>query len=73
MTKNIAFIHAGFPGGGAERVTRDIAKYLNGVNGAYKVYVFTRSVHKGLLLQEDEENITVIETKRIDAEMHYSK
>lgn len=69
MTKNIAFIHAGFPGGGAERVTRDIAKYLNGVDGAYKVYVFTRSVHKGLLLQEDEENITVVETKRIDAEV----
>jgi glycosyltransferase involved in cell wall biosynthesis len=68
MAKNIAFIHAGFPGGGAERVTRDIAKYLNEFNGEYKVHVFTRSIHKGLLSEEDKNNITVVETKQITAE-----
>ena len=68
MKTNIAFIHAGFPGGGAERVTRDIAKYLNGFNGRYKVYVFTGHIHTGLLSQDDQDNITIVHEKQITAE-----
>ena len=42
--KKVAFVHDIFPGGGAERVTIDIAKYLSGHNLGYKCYVFTPEV-----------------------------
>ena len=38
---NIAFIHTIFPGGGAERISRDIAAELSG-DGRYRFFVFAQ-------------------------------
>lgn len=50
----VAFIHNRFPAGGAERVTIDIARYLN-VYGGYHIYVYA-SKPSGRLLPEDVSN-----------------
>lgn len=49
--KRIAFIHNRFPAGGAERVTMDIALYLNSVSG-YEVYVYASRISDFLLTDE---------------------
>ena len=50
MTR-IAFVHNNFPGGGAERVTIDIARYLESVGG-YQVYVYTTRVSPSMMTDE---------------------
>ena len=60
MRRNIAFIHAGFPGGGAERITKDIAEYLNRFEGMYRISVLTRYVHDHLLTPDYTRNITIV-------------
>lgn len=60
MSHNIAFIHAGFPGGGAERVTKDIAEYLSRFGDRYKVFVFTTHIDKDLLTPAHTEFITLV-------------
>ena len=47
--RKIAFVHNRFPAGGAERVTMDIARYLDSIGG-YRVYVFAS--HPGSFPQE---------------------
>lgn len=49
--KRIAFVHNNFPAGGAERITVDIARYLENVGG-YKVYVYTTRVSPSLMTDE---------------------
>lgn len=49
--KRIAFVHNNFPAGGAERITVDIARYLENVGG-YKVYVYTTRVSTSLMTDE---------------------
>ena len=49
--KRIAFVHNWFPAGGAERVTIDIAEYLNMVGG-YKVYVFATHLSESRLTEK---------------------
>lgn len=47
----VAFIHNGFPAGGAERITVDIARYLHSVGG-YEVFVYTTKVAESLMTDE---------------------
>lgn len=49
--KRIAFLHNWFPAGGAERVTIDIAEYLNMVGG-YEVYVFATHLSESMLTEK---------------------
>lgn len=49
--KRIAFVHSRFPAGGAERITIDIARYLNGYGG-YQVYVYASKVDSSLMTDE---------------------
>ena len=49
--KRIAFVHNWFPAGGAERVTIDIAEYLNMVGG-YEVYVFATHLSESMLTEK---------------------
>lgn len=44
-------MHNNFPAGGAERITVDIARYLENVGG-YKVYVYTTRVSTSLMTDE---------------------
>lgn len=60
MAHNIAFIHAGFPGGGAERITKDIATYLSRFGDRYRVFVLTTHIDKDLLTPAHIENITLV-------------
>lgn len=57
MTK-VAFVHNGFPAGGAERITIDIARYLKGVGG-YHVYVYTTKVDESLVTDELYDIMTI--------------
>lgn len=57
MTK-VAFVHNGFPAGGAERITVDIARYLKGVGG-YQVYVYTTKVDQTLMTEEIRDIMTI--------------
>jgi glycosyltransferase involved in cell wall biosynthesis len=50
---NIAFVHTVFPGGGAERVTRDIASgILNSSPEGYSFFVYTPSVREVILTED---------------------
>lgn len=50
---NIAFVHTVFPGGGAERVTKDIASgILKSSPEGYSFFVYTPSVRKDILTGE---------------------
>lgn len=62
LSMNIAFTHAGFPGGGAERVTKDIANYLSKFGNKYKVYVFTKHIATDLLTTDHTVNIKLEKT-----------
>lgn len=57
MTK-VAFVHNGFPAGGAERITVDIARYLKSVGG-YQVYVYTTKVDQTLMTEELRDIMTI--------------
>ena len=57
MTK-VAFVHNGFPAGGAERITVDIARYLKSVGG-YHVYVYTTKVDQTLVTKELSDIMTI--------------
>lgn len=56
--KRVAFVHNNFPGGGAERITIDIARYLNSVGG-YQVYVYTTRVSSTLMTDEIQNLLTI--------------
>lgn len=57
MTR-IAFIHNSFPAGGAERVTVDIAGYLNAF-GNYRVFVYASRVSESLMQDDFRGLVTV--------------
>ena len=57
MTK-VAFVHNGFPAGGAERITVDIARYLKSVGG-YQVYVYTTKVDQTFVTKELSDIMTI--------------
>lgn len=59
--KKIAFTHDLFPGGGAERVTIDIAKYLHEHHPDYKCYVFTPRIVEEMCTEEIKRVITVVQ------------
>ncbi|MFK8265197.1 glycosyltransferase [Capnocytophaga cynodegmi] len=61
---NIGFVHEVFPGGGAETVTSNIAKYIS--KEKYKTFVFTYNVNEHLLTQPDKDNITIIKINKED-------
>lgn len=66
--KRIAFIHNRFPGGGAERVTIDIARYLHGFED-YEVFVYASRIAEGQPTKEVAEILTLrqIPTQAIPA------
>ena len=51
---NICFVHAVFPGGGAERVTRDIARGImfQANPGEYSFYIYTPIIRDELMTEE---------------------
>ena len=55
MTR-IAFVHNGFPAGGAERITLDIARYL-APSGGYEIFVY--ATHIGSLAEDDAGCLTL--------------
>ncbi len=57
---NIAIIHDGFPGGGAERISADIAEYLAGFPGNhYKVFVYCKHWKKEKMTARMHETMTI--------------
>lgn len=56
--KRIAFIHGCFPAGGAERITVDVAEYLNNLGG-YEIFVYTSKIEDELLTSRIEANIKI--------------
>ena len=58
--KKIAFIHEIFPGGGAERVTFDIAEYLYKNRKDYQCYVFTPTIVEELYTNQTKQIIKAI-------------
>ncbi len=62
--KKILFAHGIFPGGGAERVTIDIAKYLTLCNSDYKCYVCTPEIVEDLCTEEVKNCLTIIEVSQ---------
>lgn len=61
--KRVAFVHDIFPGGGAERVTIDIAKYILQNYSDYKFYVFTPGLVEDLYTDDIKECITIKEIR----------
>lgn len=62
---NLAFYHPfGFPLGGAEKVTSNLAKPLT--NKGYRVTVFTKKCHEYLLTEDDKKYIQVVEVDTSD-------
>ena len=57
---NIAFVHDIFPGGGAERVTIDIARHLNSVSESYRIYVYTPVINVDMLSDRITRNLVAI-------------
>ena len=50
---NIAFIHTIFPGGGAERISRDIAMSINaGFPSKYNFFIFAQIIIEEALTEE---------------------
>lgn len=66
--KRIAFVHNNFPAGGAERITIDIARYLESAGG-YQVYVYTTRVSPSLMTDEvrDLVNIRIIPSQAVQS------
>lgn len=62
--KKVAFIHESFPGGGAERVTLDIAKYLSISNSEYRCYVFTPKIAEELCTEEIKRYVTILQIRK---------
>lgn len=57
---NIAFVHDIFPGGGAERVTIDIARHLNSVSESYRIFVYTPVINVDMLSDRITRNLVAI-------------
>lgn len=64
---NIAFIHTIFPGGGAERISRDIASAL-GRDGKYRFYVFAQKFIPEALTRDYSCHFAALETYPIGKE-----
>ncbi|MGL4412074.1 MAG: glycosyltransferase [Bacteroidales bacterium] len=59
MIKTIAFIHHKYPSGGGERVTSQIASYLN--NQGYRVFVFVKVRDNAKMLASDIKAINFLD------------
>ena len=55
----IAFVHNNFPAGGAERITLDIARYLHGLNGAYKTFAYVTRTADEMITDDIRSFITI--------------
>ena len=62
--KKIAFVHDIFPGGGAERVTLDIAEFLSKSNSCYQCYVFTPQIIEELITEEIKKHLIILPIRR---------
>lgn len=62
--KKIAFVHEVFPGGGAERVTLDIARYLFENESDYQCYVFTPKLMEDLYTEDMQRYIKVLPVQK---------
>ena len=62
--KKIAFIHDIFPGGGAERVTLDIAEHLQKERADYQCYVFTPKITEELCTEQVKSLISIIPIRK---------
>ncbi|MGN0188381.1 MAG: glycosyltransferase [Candidatus Cryptobacteroides sp.] len=60
---NIAFIHTIFPGGGAERISRDIAESVNTIfSGKYNFFIFAQRIVEEALTEDYKTPFKAIET-----------
>lgn len=64
---NIAFIHTIFPGGGAERISRDIAAELSG-DGRYRFFVFAQRLVPEALTDSYRSRFAALDTYPIGEE-----
>ena len=55
----IAFVHNNFPAGGAERITMDIVRYLNGFAGKYETFVYATRINEAMLPEDLKANLQV--------------
>ena len=60
MIKSIAFYHPAFPGGGAERITLDIVRYLEKYKDQYEVYVITQHLNDNYMTDYIRDNVAVL-------------
>ena len=56
--RTIAFHHPSFPGGGAERITMDIAKYIT--QRYYKVFVLTNKLNDDFMTEEISSIVEIV-------------
>ena len=57
---NIAFVHDIFPGGGAERITIDIARHLCSVSSSYRLFIYTPEINSDILTDRIASNFVAI-------------
>lgn len=62
--KKIAFVHDVFPGGGAERVTLDIAEHIQKERVDYQCYVFTPQIIEELYSEKVKSLISIIPIRK---------
>ena len=60
MKKIIGFYHPSFPGGGAERVTLDIAKYLSKYTDEYEVHVLTPKLNSEYMSDDIARTVRIV-------------
>lgn len=62
--KKIAFVHEVFPGGGAERITLDIAEYLYHNRPDYQCYVLTPKIVEELCTERVKKVIRIVPVRK---------
>lgn len=60
VVKRIAFYHPSFPGGGAERITLDIIRYLERFKDGYELHVITQRLNDAYMTDYITQNVKII-------------
>lgn len=69
MLKKIAFYHPSFPGGGAERITLDIIKYMKEHAGdRYEPYVITQRINRQFMSDRIRSLVQILELPDLGSE-----
>ena len=60
VVKRIAFYHPSFPGGGAERITLDIIRYLERFKDGYELHVITQRLNDAYMTDYITRNVKIV-------------